>query len=191
MDIKQLCDRYGIASKKTLYRRLAGIGLELNKENGKVSATEEQIELLDQLDEHISKGGAASNFVPLSRPEVVSPSRHTETQIESMSEVRHTTTQLEFPSEIINLIAKTIGATDPLLPQKRLELLVEKQWEVSTSQLQEIIGSKPQLKKGQACYQRGSFLFYKIGKIGNESSWIVKRKNGRIEEAIKAINQQE
>ena len=108
-----------------------------------------------------------------------------------MSEVRHTTTQLEFPSEIINLIAKTIGATDPLLPQKRLELLVEKQWEVSTSQLQEIIGSKPQLKKGQACYQRGSFLFYKVGKIGNESSWIVKRKNGRIEEAIKAINQQE
>ncbi len=191
MDIKQLCDRYGLASKKTLYRRLAGINLELDKKDGKVSASPGQIELLDQLDDHISKGGTTSNFVPLSQSEVVSKERHTETQLEPMSDERHTTTQLKLAPEIINLIAQTIGATDPLLPQKRLELLVKKQWEISTSQVREIIGSRPQLKKGQACYQRGSFLFYKVGKIGNESAWIVKKKNGRIEEAIKAINQQE
>lgn len=183
MDINQLCDRYNLASRKSLYRRLEGIGLELNKENGKVSATEEQIVLLDQLNEHISKGYPASAFVPLSASEIVSDLRHSETQSprdDSTSRLLgHSETQLSLAPEIINLIAQALPVSDPLLPQKRLELVVVNEWELTTSQVKNIIGVKPTIKKGKDCYVRGSFLFYKIGKIGNESAWIVK-KNDRI-----------
>ena len=47
MNVLELCDRYGIKSRKTLYSRLDGLGISLDKDGNKVYATPEQIELLD------------------------------------------------------------------------------------------------------------------------------------------------
>lgn len=184
MDISQLCDRYKIASKKTLYRRLNAINLELNKKEGKVNASKEQIELLDQLDEHIAKGNPAHTFVPVSPSEVLgSSSGHNKTQSPEMSSSRHRRTQGISPRhnqsilapEIIELIGYFLHKKDPFEAHSQLEIAVSNQWELSTSEVKNIIGCKPRVKKGD-CYSRGSFLFYKVGKIGNESAWIVKKK---------------
>ena len=188
MDINELCDRYGIASKKTLYRRLTGIDLELNKENGKVAATREQIEMLD---DHISRGGTTSNFVPLSQSEVVSSSRHNETQLGDVSETRHTTTQLKLTPEIIELFVELTPSKDPLYNLIKLQKASQEEWELTTSQVAQLIGVKPQTKGGESFYIRGSFIFEKVGKIGCETAWRVKRKDGRIEKRIDEINQQE
>lgn len=186
MNINQLCDRYNIASKKTLYRRLEGIGLQLNKDNGKVNATKKQVELLDQLNHHISKGNSISSFVPLSPSEVLSQEGHSETPPKEilLSQEGHSETypkeyplgQLILAPEITNLISQILAKKDPLLPQKTLQLAVFNNWELSTSQIKDIIGWKPRIRKGENCYTTGSFSFYKVGRINKETAWIIKRK---------------
>lgn len=171
MDINQLCDRYGLGSKKSLYRRLEGIGLQLNKDNGKVNATEKQVELLDQLNHHISKGNSISSFVPLSPSEVLSQEGHSETYPKE-----YPLGQLILAPEITNLISQILAKKDPLLPQKTLQLAVFNNWELSTSQIKDIIGWKPRIRKGENCYTTGSFSFYKVGRINKETAWIIKRK---------------
>ena len=62
MFVKELCDRYGIKSRKSLYTRLdglkaKGISADLPKDGNKSYATKEQIFFLDQLDEHLKDGG--------------------------------------------------------------------------------------------------------------------------------------
>ena len=65
MNIKELCARYNLNSRKSLYTRLNGLGITLSKEGNKSYATEEQIALLDQQNEHIKKGGTIENFEPV------------------------------------------------------------------------------------------------------------------------------
>ena len=71
LTVSQLCDRYNLNSRKSLYTRLKGVGIEeLTKKNNKSIATEEQIKLLDQQHEHLKNGGTIRNFVPTTRAEV-------------------------------------------------------------------------------------------------------------------------
>ena len=48
-------------------------------------------------------------------------------------------------------------------------------WELTTSEVQQLIGVKPYCKKGENTYKRGSFIFIKSGRIGNQTSWRVNK----------------
>ena len=75
MNVQELCDRYGIKSRKSLYSRLEGLGITLARDGNKSYATSEQIELLDQQNEHIKNGGTIKNFVPTTQVTVDNTAR--------------------------------------------------------------------------------------------------------------------
>ena len=73
LSVQELCSRYKIKSRKTLYSRLKALEMTLAKDGrGRSMATSEQIDLLDQLEEHLNGGGTLSNFTPVTMVEVQS-----------------------------------------------------------------------------------------------------------------------
>ncbi len=88
LTVQELCSRYKIKSRKTLYSRLSALEMTLAKDDrGRSYATSEQIELLDQLEEHLKDGGTLSNFTPVTHVEVQHTTQNT----------THDTTQLKSP----------------------------------------------------------------------------------------------
>ena len=192
MNVKELCDRYGIKSRKSLYSRLNGLGIKLGKKNNKSYATEEQIALLDQQDEHIKKGGSIENFEPVKIAEVTvhNPTRehNGNTDISRLAETTLQSTQLQITPELLdNVVAAISGAIasnmtppDPLWYLERLETARASEWELTTSQVKDLIGVKPSCKKGKKTFKRGSFIFVKTGRIGNETAWKVIKETDEI-----------
>ncbi len=66
MNVLQLCDRYKLQSRKSLYSRLEAVGLKLPKDDdGKAYATEQMIQQLDDLDQHLKNGGSLKHYTPV------------------------------------------------------------------------------------------------------------------------------
>lgn len=180
MLIKELCDRYGITSRKTLYNRLNALNLELPKDlDGRAYATNEQVELLDQLDRHLSEGGTLARFTPITQVTI-----HRENQeLSSVPETSDLTTQHtaqlttqvtnELLGEMIKAISAAIQPQDPLHYMTLLERAADKDWILSTSEVTKLIGVRPKTEKGKHSLTRGCWCFVKTGKIGNESGWKV------------------
>jgi hypothetical protein len=49
------------------------------------------------------------------------------------------------------------------------------QWLLTTEEVEQLIGVKPQCHHDETSYQRGSWLFIKAGKIGSQIAWQVKK----------------
>lgn len=64
---------------------------------------------------------------------------------------------------------------DPLWYLAKLETARASDWELTTSQVKDLIGVKPKCDRGKNTFRRGSFIFVKSGKIGNQTSWKVKK----------------
>ena len=60
--ISELLTRYRI-TKPALYTRFKGLGIETFKVGRKAYVKSEDVKLLDELDQHIKKGGASADFV--------------------------------------------------------------------------------------------------------------------------------
>ena len=99
-----LRDRYQLNSRKSLYRRLNGLGIQLAKKGNKSYATEEQIALLDQQNEHIKQGGTIDNFEPVKIAEVTvhdSATQHNGNNgVSSLVETQLHSTQLQITPEL-------------------------------------------------------------------------------------------
>jgi hypothetical protein len=186
MNIQELCDRYNIKSRKSLYSRLDGLGITLDKDGNKAYATDEQIKLLDQQDEHLKNGGTIKNFVhfvPTTQVTVDTTQHNENPDTSSIVEATQHSTQLTTQSELLGdileavttAIADKMQPVDPLWYMSALERARVSQWELTTSQVQELIGVKPSCKKGKRTFKRGSFIFVKSGKIGNQTSWKVQK----------------
>lgn len=77
--INELCDRYGLKSRKAIYDRLNALNIQLAREGNKSFATPDQVEALDELNEHLTNGGTLKNFTPLAIVETVTPPLNTVT----------------------------------------------------------------------------------------------------------------
>ena len=189
MYIQELCDRYNLNSRKSLYRRLNGLGIQLAKKNNKSYATEEQIALLDQQNEHIKQGGSIDNFEPVKIAEVTVHNTATEhngnTDISSLAETTLQSTQLQITPELLENVVEAISSAiaskmtppSPLWFMAELERARASDWKLTTSQVKDLIGVKPKCQKGKKTFKRGSFIFVKCGKIGNETAWKVMKEN--------------
>lgn len=60
---------------------------------------------------------------------------------------------------------------NPISHWEKLQKVVDNEWILSTSEIKELIGVKPR----KSPFVRGSFIFIKCGKIGNQSAWIVEK----------------
>lgn len=66
--ISELCARYGLNSRQTIYDRIKNLGINII-ERGKIRATD--LQLMDELDKHIKLGGKIENFAQA--PQFVNP----------------------------------------------------------------------------------------------------------------------
>ena len=206
LSVNQLLDRYEIKSRKSLYSRLDGLGISLSKEGNKSYATDEQIGLLDEQNQHLKNGGILKNFVPTTQGEVIAPkdtASHIHNKAQSIDRsgiietVHHNTQpniQLGTQSEsaaillgdmmqnitqaITKVITQNTQPPDPFWNLTKLEEAHEKKWKLTTSKIKAIIEIKPSCKKNETTYKWGSFLFVKAGKIGRETAWVVKKEDG-------------
>lgn len=203
MNVQELLLRYGIKSRKSLYSRLDGLGISLAKDSNKVYATPEQIELLDQQDKHIKNGGTIKNFIPTTKVTVDNTGAQHNTQhsdsldISNVSSAtQHNTqlttqysTQTQLLGEFVQALqiaiheanlafserASKMNPPDPLWYLEKLEAASAMAWELTTSQVKELIGVTPRCDRGKNTFKRGSFIFVKSGKIGRQTSWKVQK----------------
>lgn len=165
MKIKDLLERYNLKTRQALYDRLKALNIELDKDDrGHNIATEEQVEILDQLDEHLNAGGIMSNFTPVS--EVVA-----DAALDTLPPLPPTPTLIS----LLDRVLDRITPKDPLSHHTHLERASAMSWELSTSEVGELIGVKPRGKE----YMRGCWMFERIKtlqgfkRIGNEAAWRV------------------
>jgi hypothetical protein len=184
MNVQELCDRYNLSSRKTLYSRIKALNIKLDKDsNNKSLATVEQIEELDRLNEHLKKGGNLKNYVPVTEVTIDdTTTQHSQSSdisaiTEAKQHSKQLTTQLtpELLGNLVAVIASKLTPPDPLWYMDKLEKAIDCNWELTTSEVQQLIGVKPYCKKGENTYKRGSFIFVKTGRIGNQTSWRVKK----------------
>lgn len=87
--------------------------------------------------------------------------------------------QTKLLDQIIQALQIAIGSKmnppDPLWSLERLERASSMGWELTTSQVKELIGASPNCDRGRNSFRRGSFVFVKSGKIGRQTSWKIER----------------
>jgi hypothetical protein len=158
--IASLQDRYSLSSKQSVYDRIKALSIE-PVARGKISS--DQLDKLDKLDKHLKSGGTLSDF----------ESSHTEVfKTEAIEPAAATAINQERENflELIEAIARHIAATrDPLQHYAALERAIASGWILSTAEVRSLIGIKPHGDQ----FQRGSFIFVRSGKIGNQAAWRV------------------
>ncbi|MDJ0618423.1 MAG: hypothetical protein QNJ63_17050 [Calothrix sp. MO_192.B10] len=71
------------------------------------------------------------------------------------------------------MLASRLPPTDPLWYMNVLENAHKSNWILSTEEVEKLIGVKPRCDAGQDSFQRGCWVFMKIGKMGSQTAWRV------------------
>ncbi len=162
--VAELQSRYGIG-KQAVYNRLDALKIKPEKHGNRSYVTLEQLQILDQLHNHISNGGTMADFQSPPSPPVESSLL----LVDSVDK----TSGLSKTDDLITLIERIAAALrpteQPLGHWEQLEKASANNWLLSTADVQRVIGVKP---KGER-FTRGSFTFVRSGKIGNQAAWRV------------------
>ena len=176
--IKDLMERYSRNSRDTIYRWCQQAQIQLSQdERGLSYATLEQVNLLDQVAEHVNDGRALKHFIPASSITVESPSDKTSDTLSDSSsdsdlDVRSKSDNVsdaEMLWQLVGAIASNLQVRSPLQAYRDLEEARQQQWKLSTAQVRQLIGVRPH----GAELRRGSWIFRRDGKIGAQSAWRV------------------
>ena len=180
--VSQLQSRFSLG-KQAVYNRLDALDIKPFKEGNRSYITADQLQLLDQLHEHINQGGTMAEF-PKS---AASPVDKLDTPVDKAASLVDTVERGMTKSAANNLdvlvqvvsagvekaIASSVQAKSPLWYMGELKRAVDEDWLLTTKEIQQLIGVKPRTKKGESTYTRGSFSFVKSGKIGGQTAWKV------------------
>ena len=169
MDLKDLMERYKLNSRQSLYARFKSLDLSLEKgDRGKIDASPEQVELLDELDEHLKKGGSLKSFLPSVDGVVVG-------SLESVEALDRVSTEQQMLEVLVGAIASNLQPRSPLWYHEELEKAAAGGWLLTSREVRELIGVKPTCKKGEDVFTRGCWQFVKAGKIGGALAWLVEK----------------
>ncbi|MEA5551948.1 hypothetical protein VB713_13435 [Anabaena cylindrica UHCC 0172] len=180
--VSALQDRYAIG-KQAVYNRLEALDIKPFKQGNKSYIHATDVELLDQLHQHIKDGGKMDDFLSPSLLDTMdTPTGQVDITFSPLDRVDTsslTTGQSETAvGELIALveaIARHLKPSDPLQHLKALEEAAKAGWILSSTEVENLIGCKPKLKEGEQQFVRGSFGFVKSGRVGNQSGWRVER----------------
>lgn len=162
--IASLQKRYSLSSRQAVYDRIAALKIT-PAARGKLST--EQLDKLDELNEHLKSGGNLADFEN-SHTEII-PAPIT-SSIEPTTQAKLAGNDSENFIELIERVAAALKpATDPLQHYAALERAIASGWLLSTAEVRSLIGTKPMGDR----FQRGSFIFIRTGKIGGQSAWRV------------------
>jgi hypothetical protein len=76
-------------------------------------------------------------------------------------------------AKLADLLASRLPVPDPLWHMEVLERACAANWLVTTEEVEQLLGVKPQCHAGENSFQRGSWNFIKVGKIGSQTAWRV------------------
>jgi hypothetical protein len=183
MNINQLCDRYSLKSRQSIYDWAKALNVKLSRDDDNKSfAPPELIELFDQLAEHLKEGGTLKSFTPLVKTTVsqsldnVSSSLDTvDFPIDNVSQSLDTITEPSHNSDLVDLvnaIASVIKPQSVLSHHRELEEAAREGWVLSSAELT-ALGFRPVCKSGEDFCDRGCWRFIKAGKLGRGQGWLV------------------
>ena len=173
--VSQLPSRYGIA-RSAVYTRLKDLQIEPIKEGRKAYVNNEQLQLLDDLHEHISRGGVTNDFLQ-QKGQKFTPVSSSE---ESSVLVQDSPGQV-FPLQagalvaVLEAIVKRLAPSSPLSYLRDLEEAYEKGWLLSTSELANLLKLSPKtiVSYGDS-FEEAGFVFTRYGKRKRgEIAWLV------------------
>jgi len=176
LPVAQLPDRYSIA-RSVLYGRLSDLKIKAEKRGNKAYVNAEQIELLDRFHAHIQAGGTTAEFLVsagLSDRQEVGQPRQSDGQSDGQLATVEQSAMLAVLMEAISSrypqgVASRLHP-DPLANLEALEKACRHGWQLSTSQLAQLLGLKTLSGK---TIQRYGFTFTRVGRNGTESAWAI------------------
>lgn len=190
--VNQLRERYSIGKQADINRR-KHLGIKPVKVNGSFQITNQELELLDALDEYLKTPGAkmasfnptmletankgeqtalATEYEPMNA-EIVPPQREQPT-IPGLLESSPDTLKYLIKDILVDTVSE-LNLVNPIHHWERLHIAVEQRFWLSTKEVKKLVGTTPSTRKGETTWQRGCFLFTKVGKIGNQTAWKVTR----------------
>ncbi len=75
----------------------------------------------------------------------------------------------------LNQTLKAQGSTHPVWYLEVLEQACTANWQLTTEEVEHLIGVKPKCHGGETVYQRGNWRFAKVGKLGGQTAWKVSK----------------
>ncbi|MEB3178632.1 MAG: hypothetical protein VKL59_06350 [Nostocaceae cyanobacterium] len=78
-------------------------------------------------------------------------------------------------AKLEQILISRLQPPDPLWYMNILERAQASEWILTTEEVEQLIGVKPQSKAGENFYQRGCWIFVKAGKMGSQTGWHVKK----------------
>ncbi|MGL5922177.1 hypothetical protein [Chroococcidiopsis sp.] len=170
VSITKLEKRYSIA-KSVLYDRMNALGIKPEKIGNRSYLSGEQLQLLDELQEHMKSGGSLAMFADRISKQTAEQS--------NMMVAGQTTEQSTEQSALLRIVTASLldrqpapTTLDPFENRRKLKEIAEEGWHISTSELLPLLGLKsiPPLDDHNR-FTRMGFVFWKVGKVGREYEW--------------------
>ncbi len=178
--VAQLPSRYGVA-RSVVYSRLSALKIEPSKRKNKAYITNEQLQLLDELNEHLKrKGATVAEFqarVGLGdKPAQTEPIRLSDSTQSRQTGQLTTLDSLASLELLAEMIATRLTPPAQRLNHLRsLEEAASYRWLLSTSDLSALLKLSPRTINRQQSFERYGFIFTRAGRNGTEIAWSVNK----------------
>ena len=139
---RQAAERYGCENNySTFHNRMVKLGIKPERRGRQSFLSQEQIQLLDRLDEHLRTGGTFGNFIIEEGATIPMPKNSSSMELVASNSHSIVSTGSIGDMEIVAALQAVANANyDILTPQKRLKEAAEDGFVLTTEQVSRIIG---------------------------------------------------
>jgi hypothetical protein len=139
---RQAAERYGCENNySTFHNRMVKLGIKPERRGRQSFLSQQQIQLLDRLDEHLRTGGTFGNFIIEEGATVPMPKNSSSMELVASSGHSIVSTGSIGDIEIVAALQAVASANyDILTPQKRLKEAAEDGFVLTTEQVSRIVG---------------------------------------------------
>ena len=174
---RQAAERYGCENNySTFHNRMVKLGIKPERRGRQSFLSQQQIQLLDRLDEHLRTGGTFGNFIIEEGATVPMPKNSSSMELVASSGHSIVSTGSIGDIEIVAALQAIASANyDILTPQKRLKEAAEDGFVLTTEQVSRIVGlSHSTVSSWKTGTRKLGFHFHKEHE-GSSVVWKVSR----------------
>jgi len=174
---RQAAERYGCENNySTFHNRMVKLGIKPERRGRQSFLSQQQIQLLDRLDEHLRTGGTFGNFVIEEGATVPMPKNTSSMELVASNSHSIVSTGSIGDMEIVATLQAVANANyDILTPQKRLKEAAEDGFVLTTEQVSRIVGlSHSTVSSWKTGTRKLGFHFHKEHE-GSSVVWKVSR----------------
>jgi hypothetical protein len=137
---RQAAERYGCDNYSTFHNRMVKLGIKPERRGRQSFLSQQQIQLLDRLDEHLRTGGTFGNFIIEEGATVPMPKNTSSMELVASNSHSIVSTGSIGDMEIVAALQAVANANyDVLTPQKRLKEAAEDGFVLTTEQVSRIV----------------------------------------------------